>query len=195
MSLTTTRMSLRWQRILASLVGMLLALGGGLWAWLQLSPPVQIELGQAQIQQRLAERMPIQNCALLVCLELSQPQVSLPEGADRIHFGTQLAISLGQRKLTGSVAFSSGVRYVSSTGQFFLEAVQIEQLALQGFPPDFAEVVRVRGPGLVRLALEKHPIYTLRSDTTAQALARLTLQDVRVSQGRLRITLQRPPFL
>ena len=100
-------------------------------------------------------------------------------------------VTLGRRKMPGRVAFSGRVRYVRFQGDFFLDDVQVDDLQLTEFPPALAEVIRQRGPGAMRRALEGHPIYTIKGDTAREALAKLAVQDVRVVQGRLRVTFLR----
>jgi hypothetical protein len=53
------------------------------------------------------------------------------------------------------------------------------------------QVVKVRGPVAMRRALENHPIYTLKGDSTKTALAKLAVRDVEVVGGKVRVTFLR----
>ena len=56
----------------------------------------------------------------------------------------------------------------------------------------YTEILRNRGPGLLRGALATRPIYTLKADTLQQRFARLAVRDVRVVNGKLRISMAAP---
>jgi len=177
------------------MVGLCVAIGIGALAWWALEtffPEAYVDIDQAQLQARLDARFPQKNCALmLACVTLAEPVVTLAEGSGRVGLAADVVVSLGHRQMPGKVAFSGALRYVRYQGDFFLDDVQVEDFSLDGLPPEFVEVVKTRGPGAMRRALEGHPIYTLRSDTAKEALARLAVRDVRVVNGKLRVSFVR----
>jgi len=161
--------------------------GAGWWAATRFMPETFIDIDQAQLQQRLDARFPQKNCALMVaCVSLSDPVVKLSDGSPRIGLSADVLVSLGHREMPGKVAFSGVLRYVRYEGDFFLEDVQIDNFELTGFPPEFVQVVQVRGPDALRRALQGHPVYSLKGSPRA-ALARLAVRDVRVVNGKLRV--------
>ena len=85
----------------------------------------------------------------LACVTLGAPTVTLAEGSPRIGLAADVLVTLGRRELPGKVAFSGVLRYVRYQGDFYLDDVQIDDFALEGFPPELAEVVRSRGPGAI----------------------------------------------
>ena len=161
----------------------------GWWAITAFVPRASIDIDQAQLQQRLDARFPQKNCTMLVaCLTLSSPVVKLTEGSPRIGLSAAVLVTLGRREMPGQVAFSGLLRYVRYEGDFYLDDVQIDNFSLSGFPPDLVQVVKVRGPDALRRALQGHPIYTLKGDTARSALAKLAVRDVRVVDGKVRVT-------
>ena len=171
-------------------VAALVAAGG--WAVVAYAPQAAIDIDQAQLQQRLDARFPQKNCTMMVaCLTLSAPVVRLTEGSPRIGLSADVLVTLGHREMPGQVAFSGVLRYVRYQGDFFLDDVQIENFSLTGFPPELVQVVKARGPGALRHALEGHPIYSLKGDTATSALARLAVRDVQVVNGKVRVTFLR----
>ena len=160
------------------------------WAITAFMPQGSIDIDQAQLQQRLDARFPQKHCTMLVaCLTLSSPVVKLTEGSPRIGLSAAVLVTLGRREMPGQVAFSGLLRYVRYEGDFYLDDVQIDNFSLSGFPPDLVQVVKVRGPDALRRALQGHPIYTLKGDTAARsALAKLAVRDVRVVDGKVRVT-------
>ena len=162
------------------------------WAVTSFMPEGAIDIDQAQIQQRLDARFPQKTCTMMVaCLTLSAPVVSLTEGSERIGLAADVLVTLGRREMPGQVAFSGVLRYVRYKGEFYVDDVRIENFALTGFPPDLVQVVKLRGPAAMRRALEGHPLYTIKGDATTTALARLAVRDVRVVDGKLRVTFLR----
>jgi hypothetical protein len=180
-------------RCVAIVAGVVLALGvAAWWAFTVFAPRAFIEIDQAQLQARLDARFPHRNCTLMVaCLTLSAPVVTLAEGSNRIGLSADVLVTLGKREMPGKVAFSGVLRYVRYEGDFYLDDVQVDNFSLTGFPPELVQVVKVRGPAAMRRALEGHPIYTLKGDTRAATLARLAVRDVRVVDGKMRVTFLR----
>ena len=162
------------------------------WAITAFVPQAFIEIDQAQLQQRLDARFPQKNCAMLVaCVTLSRPLVKLTEGSPRIGLSADILVSLGHREMPGQVTFSGVLRYARYKGDFFLDEVEIDNFALTGVSPDLVQVVKQRGPDALRRALQNHPIYSLQGDSARAALARLAVRDVRVVDGKVRVTFLR----
>ncbi len=181
------------RRVLISFV-LLGALGAGGWLLFQrYGSNLAIELTERDLQTRLATYFPVQNCGLIiVCLDVASPQVKLTEGSDRIALSTDLSATLGQRRYPGSLAFSGKVRYVAQDGDFFLDDIVIDRFELAGIPIHYTELLRSRGPGLLRGVLSTRPIYSLKGNTLQQRLARLAVRDVRVVNGKLRVSMVSP---
>ena len=182
--------SLMWKRrILISLLA-LAALGAAAWLLFQrYGPKLAIEFTAQDLQTRIAARFPIQNCTLIiVCLYVTAPQLTLTDGSDRIALTAALSAAVGQRRYPGTLAFSGKIRYVAQDGEFFLDDIEIERFELAGIPMHYTEILRSRGPGVLRSVLATRPIYTLKGDTLQERLARLAVRDVRVVNGKLRVS-------
>ena len=174
-------------------VALVAALGAaGWWAITAFVPMAFIDIDQAQLQGRLDGVFPQKHCTMMVaCVTLSRPVVKLTEGSPRIGMSADILVNLGHREMPGQVMFSGVLRYVRYQGDFFLDDVQVENFALTGVSPDMVQVVKQRGPDALRRALQGHPIYTLRGDSTRQALATLAVRDVQVVNGKVRVTFLR----
>ena len=182
------------RRVFISLLA-LAALGGcALLLVRQYGDNLAIELTEQDLQTRLASRFPIQNCALIiVCIDITSPKIKLVEDSDRIALSADLSATLGTRRYPGTLAFSGKVRYVAENGEFFLDDIEIHRLDLDGVPTKYTEVLRNTGPAALRSVLTTRPIYTLKTDTAQQRLARLAVRDVRVVNGKLRVSFIDPP--
>jgi hypothetical protein len=165
------------------------------WAVVMFAPQAAIDIDQAQLQRRLDTYFPQKHCTMLVaCVTLSQPAVTLTEGSPRIGLSADILVKLGHREMPGQVTFSGVLRYVRYQGDFFLDDVQVDKFALTGVSPDMVQIIRQRGPDALRRTLQGHPIYTLRGDSAREALAKLAVRDVRVVDGKLRVTFLRFGF-
>ena len=183
-----------WKRRILIGLAVFATLGVGAWFLLQrYAPNLAIEFTAQELQTQLASRFPIQNCALvIVCLDVTAPQLKLTEGSERIALAADLSATLGQRRYPGTLAFSGKIRYVAQDGDFFLDDIEIERFNLAGVPAQYSEMLRDRGPGLLRSVLSTRPIYTLKRDTLQQRLTRVAIRDVRVVNGKLRISMLGP---
>jgi hypothetical protein len=148
-----------------------------------------LDIEQAELQARIEPRFPTHHCKLLIaCLDLSNPVVGLTEGEDRIGLSVDAKVQLGGRERVGRVAFSGRPRYVPAEGQLFLDDVQITTLELAGLRDEYAEIVKRNGPVLINAQLQSRPIYTLDATTAKGAMAKLAVRDVKVVNGKLRIS-------
>jgi Protein of unknown function (DUF1439) len=183
-----------WKRRILIGLATLLTIGGVAWLLVdRYAPGLAIELTEEELQARLAARFPIQNCALsLICLDIPTPRLKLLEGSDRIALDGVIDAVLGPRRYPGTLSFSGKLRYVEAEGSFYLDDITIEQFDIVGVPTHYTEILRLRGPNLLRSVLAARPIYTLRNDNTKERLARFAIGDVRVVNGKLRISLLSP---
>ncbi|NCT82922.1 MAG: DUF1439 domain-containing protein [Comamonadaceae bacterium] len=148
-----------------------------------------LDIERAELQARIEARFPTQHCKLLVaCLDLSRPEVVLTEGEDRIGLNADATLRLGGREQTGRVGFSGRPRYVPEQGQLFLDDLQITTLEFPGVSEAYIAAVKLRGPVLIHALLGARPVYTLDAGTTKGALAKLAVRDVKVVNGKLRIS-------
>lgn len=148
-----------------------------------------LDIEQSELQARIAPRFPVQNCKLVIaCLDLSNPVVALREGDDHIGFTADVKVTLGTRERTGRIALSGRPRYVPEQGQLFLDDLRITTLELAGFPEEYADLVKSRGAAAARQALQSRPVYTLDVSTLQGAFAKRAVRDVKVINGKLRIS-------
>ncbi len=154
----------------------------------------QLKLTEQQIQEKLDAKFPIERgTRSLLILTLSEPDVALAEGADRIAFGLKASVDIkvGGKNLSlrGTGRVNAGLRYEPDDHSFYLIEPLIESLNIQGVPVLFVNKVNGTAAKLLNERIDNHPIYTLRRDDLKQSAARLVLEDVTVEDGRLVITL------
>jgi Protein of unknown function (DUF1439) len=184
---------MRIQRIVIGTVVLGVVAVAAAIAYLKYGPEAFLDLSQAELQEKLDPKFPQEKCFLaLACLEIRSPKIQLTEGSDRVGLAAEFVASLGSRKMPGTLLLTGKPRYVQHEGSFFIDDIQIREFKMSGNAPDFDEVVRVRGPGLLKALMQGTPLYTLKSDTKYGAFAKLALKSVLVVNGKLRITFAKP---
>ncbi len=152
-----------------------------------------VDISQADLQARLAAKFPLKSCAnVLACITVSDPVLTLYEDTDRIGLAARITPMLVGFEAQARLALSGKVRYDASRGELFLDELLIDRLEAPGLSPQWVEALQQKGPGVLRLALQNSPLYTLREWTGQEGLIKSALRDVRVVNGKLRISFVRP---
>ncbi len=148
-----------------------------------------LDFSAAQIQSAIAPKFPQENCPTPVtCIKLQNPKVSLAENSDRITMAFDTAITLLQQPVTGTAVITAKPRYQPTTGEIFLDDTKIADLQLRGVSANVTQVATQYGSVLAQLALQRTPIYSFKNGQ-AEKLAKMGIADVRVVDGKLRVTL------
>lgn len=148
-----------------------------------------LDLSARQIQEAIAPKFPAENCPLpLTCIKLQNPTVTLQDNSDRITLSLDTTVSILQQPVTGTAVVSAKPRYQASTGEIFLDDSQIQDLKLQGVPPNVTSLVTQYGSILAKQSLERTPIYNFKNNQT-EKMARMSIVDVKVVGGKLRVSI------
>jgi Protein of unknown function (DUF1439) len=148
-----------------------------------------LDFSASQIQSAIAPKFPQENCPTPVtCIKLLNPKVSLAENSDRITMAFDTAITLLQQPVTGTAVITAKPRYQPATGEIFLDDTKIADLQLRGVSANVTQIATQYGSVLAQLALQRTPIYSFKNGQT-EKLAKMGIADVRVVDGKLRVTL------
>jgi hypothetical protein len=148
-----------------------------------------LDIDSTELQSRIAKRFPARHCKTpLLCVELSNPVVSLDEGDDRMGLAMDVKLVFGLRERTGHLGLAGRPRYAPSQGQLFLDDLEVTRLELAELPGEYAEWARAGATLVARHALQAQPVYTLDDSTAKGTLAKRSISDVRVVGGKLRVT-------
>ena len=154
-------------RLLYGVACTALLLATAWWAVTAFMPQGAIDIDQAQLQQRLDARFPQKNCAMgMACVTLSSPLVKLTDGAPRIGLSADVLVNAGPPRDARQAGVLRRAALRALPGRLLPGRRADRQLLPQRHvPPEFVQVVQVRGPAVLRRALEGHPVYTLKGDT------------------------------
>jgi hypothetical protein len=153
-----------------------------------------IRLSESDIQKKLEEKLPLTKTYLLIIeVTLNNPRVHLENGSGRVGAGLDVEFNITLNKtlkpIGGTVDASAGIRYVAENGQFFLTNPIIENLEVRGVPEKYIDKINFALTKAIAEYYARHPIYTLKTSDTKQALAKMVLQDVIVENNELVVTL------
>ena len=146
-----------------------------------------LTLTSAELQRDLAAGFPLRKCSMTIaCAEFSNPQLTMREDADRLFFDSELVVDVLSLQFPGRVSLSGLPRYDAERAGFYLGDVQIEQITVDGVPPDVTRRLHKDGGKLLQPMFDGHPIYRIDRNSLRGSLLRRTLRDVRVVNGQLR---------
>jgi hypothetical protein len=148
-----------------------------------------MDFSPIQIQNAISPKFPQENCPTpLTCIQLSSPKVSLPENDNSIQIHFDTTVKLLQQPITGTAIISAQPRYQSTTGEIFLDDAKVQDLQLRGVSSNATKTATQYGSTLAQLALQRSPIYTFKN-ASAEKIAKMGITDVKVAEGKLRITI------
>jgi hypothetical protein len=177
---------IRWALIAVALLGI-----AGWLAFRLLFTETVLSFTQDEIQSRLSPRFPLEKCALgTLCMKLSDPQVVLKDGSDRLGYTGSFTASYKDAGVPGVIAFDGKVRYAD--GKFYFDDIRISRFEMTGLAPKWSEFVTAQGPKIAQSILLAVPIYSLDKYPKYGQLAKLALRDAKVVDGRLQVTLVAP---
>ena len=153
-----------------------------------------VELSQAQLQQRVDARFPIEKKSIFLETELRNPKVFLMEESERIGLTVEVGIQvIGiADEFMGMGTISSGISYSPEKGEFYLLEPKFEELEIGVLPSQYVE----KAIGILNFAagefLDNYPIYELNKSDLKQQAVRLVLKDITISDGVVKLFLDLP---
>lgn len=148
-----------------------------------------VTLTRDEIQARVAPRFPITKNWLVLSLVLSEPEIFLPEGTNRVGINTRVELNIPLLKtISGYLGIAAAPRYDAEAKSFYLDQATVERLDLPGLAPELQGKAREAIESIARQELAKRPIYELKGRNLKEITAAYTLQEVQVQGGKLRAT-------
>ena len=164
----------------------LLALVGAGAIWYLAAKTYEIRISQAQLEQKLAERLPLTQRYPLVSVTLAQPRVHLNEDSERVDFGLNMTVNTntsGSQLLGAQIDVSSSLRYDAERGAIFLDQPVMDKLVVQGLDERRTAMAQVALEAAMASFLAQQPVYTLNASDTRQRVARMAVRDIKVENG------------
>lgn len=152
---------------------------------------LSINVGEQQIESKLAQYFPVHKEALMgkLQIDLTQPDLILKAGSDRAELLLQSRVTTGPASWPGNFRVSFGLDYAAETGTFYLIEPRIESFDMKGVPATVSSGVSTYLLPLVQQYLTRVPVYTLKTESNAQNIARHTLKKIAIEDKNLKVTL------
>jgi Protein of unknown function (DUF1439) len=166
-------------------------------AWLaacaELLGPRNVEVSQAQLQQWVDRKFPLDNRLLeLLDVRLATPRLTLRSESNRIATDFEVTVSdrLFKSPHRGALALDYALRFEPSDNTVRATKVRIERVEIDGAPALLQRQLDRIALRLAEQALDEQPVYTLRSKDLEAVQGRgYRPGDIRVTPAGLAITL------
>ena len=151
---------------------------------------IVVTITPEEIQEKLDKAFPITEKYLVVfSLTLADPEVELTEGSDRIGFGlsAKTNVRVNGEDVTGRANVSTGLRYGPGKGALFLADPRVEGVEMSMLPEKYEDDVRLAANLAAKKFLKEYEVYRLDKSDFKQAVAKMTLKNVVVRDGVLKL--------
>jgi hypothetical protein len=176
-------------RVVIGVIVAALLTAGAWWGYGRLQRDITHDVSVADVQAKVSTVFPLKKCAV-VCIEFADPRVTLPASADKVELTASLRASLGPLSFPGHARLAARPRYDPATASVYLSDIKIPDVTLAGVPDNVIELVKQHGPLLANVALAEQPIYRISDAGTLGEIAKRGLTDIRVADGKLRLTFR-----
>lgn len=149
-----------------------------------------VEISEAELQEKIAQVMPIEKKKLFINLIFSHPQIDLAIGDNQIGISSQIDVSApGGIKSTGQAKIKGSLRYEGTTGVFYFQNPTIVQLQLDAMPDSFMPAIQEIAQLVVNKKLANLAIYRLKDNDLQQSLLKYALKSIAIANKQLLIEL------
>ena len=154
-----------------------------------------------EIQAKVEEKFPIKRAAAVVTLVLTNPDIVLTNGSDRIGLkadasaelpGSGLAglgqlIGIGGDAYKGSVLIDGDVEYDPAEGTIYFTNGKIKELNIEKIPEQLNKPVTELANAAASNNLNKVLLFTLNEKDMKEKAAKFLLKKVRIRDGKLEV--------
>ena len=150
------------------------------------SRPLEVEIDRAELQARVAKNFPLTLQHLIGELTLTDPNVLLTEGSDRLGVDMNAELRVGLLPPAKAALTVSGrPRYDSASKAFFLDEPKLDRLEITGLAPEQSASLKAAVETVAVPALERIPVYELAERDLKESAAARVLSAVSVKNGKL----------
>lgn len=140
------------------------------------------------MQKSLDSVFPVVKKDSLYMVSVSNPEVILPPGQDRVKLRVDLeARLLGSKPIQGNVQAIAGMRFEPQTGSIYLVNPEVSDLTIKGAPDTVTRTLGAALAPLLKAAADKQPVYRVESADPTRWLLRRTLKSVQIVDGAVQL--------
>lgn len=169
--------------ILIQLV-IILLLGTNLWGF-----SYDVKLSQQQLQDKLDKKFPFEKKKLFTNVKLSNPEVRLKNGSDKIYLNLKITLSASKKisfdaysELNGKIFFDN------ETKKLYLKDFEIEELVMNNVPLKFHKTIQRTIETVAKIVLNNYSVYKLQPKNLKNLTIALLLKDIKVKDKTMIIS-------
>jgi hypothetical protein len=149
-----------------------------------------IEISAKEIQERVAEMMPLEKNLVVAAIILSNPKTDLIDSTNQIGLGCDIKVTLPDNTTgAGSVFIAADLTYKRDTYSFYLLNPVLKSVVIKDLDPQFQPLVETVLQTLLTNLLNSQPVYKLKDGNLEEKLTKATLNAVEIKGKRLLVTL------
>ncbi len=149
-----------------------------------------LEVTEQELQEKVSAMMPIEKQHLFVTVTLSDPDIDLIKGSNKIGVFVNIsAVVPGAIQGTGRAKIVGSLIYKPAEGAFYFEEPLVETFEVDQLSAEYAPMLKELSQVSVSKALSRYPVYTLKDDKIEQQLAKSVLESIEVKDEVLFIHL------
>lgn len=155
--------------------------------------PRDMEIPLARLQESIAKRFPFNNRYLdLLDIRVSNPRVTLLPESNRIltSMDTAVAPPFLKKSWNGNLSVSGQLRFDPARSALVLAEPRVEQFAVNGLDPLYANQITKVGALLTEQLLKELPLYTFRPEDFGYAGARFIPAKITTRANSLVVTFE-----
>ena len=169
-----------WRSLFPVLMVILIVAGCGGKIWQK-----TITITEEQIEEKLADKFPIDKASAWYEAHFDEPLVDLQPGSERVTFALSTTLDFMGETYSGTIMMSSGLEYKPNEGSFYLVDSQIEELEIENLDASKISNITTVLSQAVKFGLDKWPVYRLKQSDIKQQLAKTVLQSVIIYDGHI----------
>lgn len=150
-----------------------------------------VEISEAELQEKVAEMMPLEKKKFFVTVIFSHPTIELAESANQIGIYSLLDISApGGIKSKGDAKITGSLSYDAAKSEFYFKDPAIVAMKLDKVPADYLPTIKEIAQLVASKVLSSTPIYKLKGGDLKRDLAKSMLKSVTVKNRQLLVELE-----
>ena len=139
-----------------------------------------IVLTENDLQQKVAERFPLEKRVSIAKLALENPRVRLVEDDDRLAVDLDAAVRVGPFSYPGRVGVIGDLAFDADAKVLYLENAEVTTIDIRDLPVEYEDDVRDVATALLRTHLEATPVHRLK-----EGKEKMFVKSIDVDDGRL----------
>ncbi|MBT5231969.1 MAG: DUF1439 domain-containing protein [Methylococcales bacterium] len=144
-----------------------------------------VELTEAELQEKIDAKMPLQKSRFYISVIISDPDVVLMPGSDRLGIQCKIVAALpGNLKGNGTLYVDGGIEYVQEEGAFYFVDPKINTLVIEGISKKVEKKVKKLVGKVVKHSMNHFPVYTFKNNLKHK-FAKALLDSVTVKDEKL----------